>query len=528
LTPVQRPIWRQMARVPVPTASTRVPVLIVGAGPVGLTLAVELGRRGHRVIVLNRLDYIPGGSRAICFSRRTLEIWDRLGAAAPMVARGVTWSVGKVFWGDRPAPVYEFDLRRESDRKMPAFINLQQFHVEEALVCAVAEMPNVELRWGHELVELSHNSSGALATIETESGRYQIAADWLIACDGSRSRVRACLGLEMEGARFDDNFLIADIRMAVDRPAERWFWFDPPFNPGQSALLHQQPDGVWRLDFQLGANIDREAAVRPENVEPLVRGLVGAGTPFEPEWYSLYQFQCRRLQRFVHGRVVFAGDSAHIVSPFGARGCNGGILDADNLAWKLDRVLTGAASERLIESYNSEATAAAEENIRYSTASTEFISPKGPVLRQLRDSVLELAGAHAWARPFVNSGRLSTAPTYADSPLNTCDTDGWEGGPPPGGPPVDGRIPEGWLLERLGGDFALLLAEGGPALNAGIPTVNVADDVSPALWRDYDLSPGAAYLFRPDQNVAARWRAPSVQAITAAIATAKGGANERG
>lgn len=524
---MQRPVWRQMAKAPAPMASTRVPVLVVGAGPVGLTLALELGRCGHRVIVLNRLDYIPGGSRAICFSRRTLEIWDRLGVAAPMIARGVTWSVGKVFWGDRPVPIYEFDLQRDNDRKMPAFINLQQFHVEETLVCALAEMPNVELRWGHELVELNHDPSGALAAIETESARYQIATEWLIACDGSRSRVRTCLDLEMEGARFDDNFLIADIRMAVDRPAERWFWFDPPFNPGQSALLHQQPDGVWRLDFQLGPHIDREAAVRPENVEPLVRGLIGRETPFEPEWYSLYQFQCRRLQRFVHGRVVFAGDSAHIVSPFGARGCNGGILDADNLAWKLDRVLTATAPERLIESYNNEATAAAEENIRHSTASTEFISPKGPVLRQLRDSVLELAGAHAWARPFVNSGRLSTPPTYADSPLNTHDTDAWEDGPPPGGPPVDARIPEGWLLERIGGEFVLLLAEGGPPLRAEIRTLRVAAEVSPALWRDYDLSPGAAYLFRPDQNVAARWRAPSVEGITAAIATAKGGPNER-
>ena len=506
------PVWRAMGPTPAPTTSREMlPVLIVGAGPVGLTVALDLAQRGHAVTIVTRLDFISGGSKAICFAKRTLDIWDRLGVGAPILAKGVVWETGKVFWDNRAEPIYQFDLLPLKNQKMPAFVNIQQYHVESMLIDALADYANVEIRWGHSVLGVDAKASGAAVRIKTMDGEYTIEADWLVACDGARSTVRSAMGLDFEGRIFEDNFLIADIKMKDDRPSERWFWFDPPFNPGQSALLHKQPDDVWRLDFQLGWGIDREAAVRPENVEPYVRAMLGDDVVFEREWYSIYTFQCRRMSRFVHGRVIFAGDAAHLVSPFGARGCNGGIADADNLCWKLDLVLADKAPSALLESYNIEAIVTADENIRHSSRSTDFMSPKTPAATALRDAVLQLASRYPFARPMVNSGRLSTAVSYTASPLSTLDDDDDWLGVPPGAPALDGPHAEGWLLDQLGAEFVLLTNGLG---FSGLRNLDLS--ASPLLCERFDLSPGAAYLVRPDQVIAARWRRPEQFKIEAA------------
>ena len=518
------PVWRRIGTSSVEGQSGGDAVVIVGGGPVGLTVALDLGRRGHHVIVVNRLDYIPAGSRAICFSKRSIEIFDRLGIGEALVSKGVAWNVGKVFWGDEPEPIYQFDLLPLKDQHRPAFINIQQYHVEELLVQAVSSLKNVELRWGHRAVGVKTNSSGVTLDVLAQETSYSLTADYLIACDGSRSSVREFLGLDFQGRVFEENFLIADIRMRGERPAERWFWFDPPFNRGQSALMHKQPDDVWRLDFQLGWDIDRAAAVQPQNVEKYVRAMLGPDVQFEREWYSVYIFQCCRMSRFVHDRVIFAGDSAHLVSPFGARGCNGGIADADNLCWKLHAVRTGQAGPHLLESYNSEAVVTADENILQSSRSTDFMTPKSPTSRAFRDAVLELAAEFSFARPFVNSGRLSTAVAYPDSPLNTADVDAWSGGISPGSPAVDAPWEDGWLLDRLGERFVLLTSDwhGTPPPNVDILDVaGVATDPT-ALQERYELTAGAGYLFRPDQYVAARWKRVSAARVAAACQRALG------
>ncbi len=518
-------VWRKFDPTPTSRSDEHAPIVIVGAGPVGLALALDLGRRGHPVIVLNQLDFIAAASRAICFSKRSLDIFDRLGVGQRLVNRGVTWDVGKVFWRARREPIFQFDLLPLKDQKRPAFINIQQYYLEEELIDALGVLPNVALRWGHKLIGVEPRANGARVQVESKDGAYAIDADWLIACDGYHSTVRTRLGLDFNGRLFEDNFLIADIRMKSGRPAERWFWFDPPFNPGQSALLHKQPDDVWRLDFQLGWDIDRAACVKPENVEPLIRGLLGEGVEFEREWYSVYTFQCRRMERFVHGRVVFAGDSAHLVSPFGARGCNGGLADIDNLSWKLDLILRGRAAETLLESYNDEAVTTADENIRHSTRSTDFLTPKSAVSREFRDAVLELAATQAFARPFVNSGRLSTAVSYPTSALNTPDEDPWPAlAPAPGSPALDAPMGRAWLLEQLGQRFVLLTNGWRGDTPTDVDVIDVADsshDLALLLTR-FDLTPGAAYLIRPDQYVAARWRAPQPKQAKAALARAQG------
>jgi 3-(3-hydroxy-phenyl)propionate hydroxylase len=373
-------------------------------------------------------------------------------------------------------------------------------------------------------------------------GEYTVHADWLIAADGARSPIRNMLGLECEGQVFHDRFLIADIAMRSGFPAERRFWFDPPFHRNQSALLHRQADDVWRVDFQLGWDADPEAEKQPERIVPRIRAMLGADAQFEIEWASVYTFQCRRMRSFRHGRVLFAGDAAHLLSPFGARGANSGIQDADNLAWKLDLVLAVLAPERLLDSYDAERAYAADENIRHSTRSTDFITPKSDVSRMFRDAVLGLAKRYPFARALVNSGRLSLPATLSGSSLNTPDTGAFGGGPVPGAVAIDAPVAGprgGWLLGYLDAGFALLcfgsavpadavrsLAQDSIActvVQVGGAPVNGAcliEDSQTLAARRYDARPGTCYLLRPDQHVCARWRAFELGAVRAAIARA--------
>ncbi|KAB2868040.1 MAG: NAD(P)-binding protein, partial [Burkholderiaceae bacterium] len=362
----------QDARAPV-----RHPVVVVGAGPVGLVLAIDLARQQVPVVLLDNDDRLSTGSRAICFAKRTLEIFDRLGVGNGLVDKGVSWHTGRVFL--REQPIYAFDLQPETTHERPAFINIQQYYVEGHLAERALALPLVDLRWKNEVSAVQSRADGVTLRLRTPEGDYAIEADHVVACDGARSAVRALIGQEAHGRTFRDRFLIADVRFgdAVDFPAERWFWFDPPFHPGQSVLLHKQPDGVWRIDFQLGWDADPEVEKRPENILPRVRALLAhtamKDAPFELEWASVYTFSCERMAHFRHGRVLFAGDAAHRVSPFGARGANSGIQDAENLAWKLAAVVQGRAGDALLDSYGAEREAAADENIGHSTRATDFI-----------------------------------------------------------------------------------------------------------------------------------------------------------
>lgn len=509
-------------------------VVVVGAGPVGLSLAIDLAQRGQRVLLLDNDQRLSTGSRAICFAKRTLEIWDRLGVGDALCAKGVEWKVGKVFFGSEL--LYRFDLLPESGHERPAFINLQQYYAEAYLAVRAAQLPNLEIRWQNTVVALEPGADSVVLGIDTPEGRYTLHAAHVAACDGSRSPLRALLGLEASGRVFHDRFLIADVRMAADFPAERWFWFDPPFHPNQSVLLHRQPDGVWRIDFQLGWDADPEEEKKPERIRPrvdaMMRQALGHAVPFELEWASVYTFACRRMAHFRHGRVHFAGDAAHGVSPFGARGANSGVQDAENLAWKLDLVLRGLAPDALLDSYASEREHAADENILNSTRATDFITPKSEVSRLFRDATLDLARHHGFARRLVNSGRLSVPATLRDSPLNTPDRDTFAGAMVPGAPAADAPLPDGapsrWLLRALGGEgFTALVFDGpgsaalcreieaGAAGRVPVRTLRLAADGLAA--ERYDARPGTVYLLRPDQHVCARWRAPVAADVAAAL-----------
>ncbi|WP_431265642.1 FAD-dependent oxidoreductase [Roseateles chitinivorans] len=533
----------------------RHPVVVVGAGPVGLTAAIDLALQGVPVVLLNNDGRLSVGSRALCFAKRTLEILDRLGCGQRLVDKGVSWNVGRVFF--RSEQVYQFNLLAEAGHQRPAFVNLQQYYVEGFLVERALELPLIDLRWHHGVTGLTPHDDHVALAIETPDGPYTLLADHVVACDGSRSTMRQLIGEESHGRTFKDRFLIADVRMNAPFPAERWFWFDPPFHPGQSVLLHRQPDGVWRIDFQLGWDADPELEKQPERILPRVRTLMreasiaaggdGAVPEIELVWASVYTFACMRMDRFRHGRIVFAGDAAHGVSPFGARGANSGIQDADNLAWKLAAVVQGRAPDALLDTYAREREIAADENILNSTRSTDFITPKSAISRLFRDATLTLAKDFDFARRLVNSGRLSV-PTVqygmpaADAPITIDGLDDWllrQMRPGHFTLMIFDEADEGNRRQRtpVGPEWGLGVQEGSP-MPRGEPALGNAacgleavlqlhiDDALDArglVRKRYDATPGAVVLLRPDQHVCARWRTmPTGDAIQAAMRHALG------
>ncbi|HLP70857.1 MAG TPA: FAD-dependent oxidoreductase [Rhizobium sp.] len=503
-------------------------VIVVGAGPVGLATALDLGRRGIPVLLLDDHEGPGLGSRAICFAKRTLEICDRLGAGEAMLAKGVQWNIGKVFHDDRL--LYEFNLLPEDGHAFPAFINLQQPWFEKFLhdgvVKAQEEGALIEIRGRNRIDSVTRHDDHVSLDIMTPDGAYQVEADWLVACDGARSPIRNMLGLGFEGRVFEDNFLIADVKMKADFPTERWFWFEPHFRSGDSALLHKQPDDIWRIDFQLGWNIDRAKELEPKNIKARVSAMLGPDVEYELDWCSIYRFQCRRMERFRHGPILFAGDSAHQVSPFGARGANSGVQDADNLGWKLAVVVNGLAPDTLLDTYDEERIFGADENIANSTRSTDFITPKSAISKLFRNAVLDLAETLPFARTVVNSGRLSIPCIYDGSRLNGPDLPGLPARTRPGSPCPDAPVGADWLLRLIGGDFTLL------AIDADIPknfaahgivlkTLAVSAKENRALEERYlGGAKSAVCLIRPDQHVAARWDRFDAVAVSAALARA--------
>ncbi|WP_244618271.1 FAD-dependent oxidoreductase [Rhodoferax sediminis] len=528
----------------------KVPVVIAGGGPVGLSLAALLARHGVACLVLEADASYCEGSRAICISRRSQEILGWVGADRPLVDKGLSWVGGRSYF--QGTEVLHFKMPSEPTERFAPMVNIQQYYIEQYAHAAAARIGGVDVRWSARVTQVRPQAAGVDVDFETADGAtHSVHTDWLVACDGGRSTVREQLGLQLEGMQYEGRYVIVDIEQDTQRAVERLAWFDPPSNPGSTILMHRQPDNVWRIDYQVADHEDPVEAVKPENVLPRVQAhldMIGETAPWKPLWISIYNAKCLTLPNYRHGRVLFAGDTAHLVPIFGVRGLNSGLDDAGNLAWKLALVQQGHASQALLDSYSVERVLATRENIAYGAKSTEFMAPPHHGFALMREAALRLATVAPSVRPLINP-RQSAPIEYAGSPLNQPERAGAFAGSAHAGLPAPEASLQtlqgpGHLTTLFGTCFVALyfssepdvpatlqqFAGTGRAGAAALRLVRVAargaanaDTVVDALgqaWQRYDAAEGTLYLIRPDGYVMGRWRdaAASPAPITAALA----------
>lgn len=491
------------------------PVAIVGAGPVGMVTALTLARYGQRCVLLDDKATVNDGSRAICIARTSYQVLEMLGGVEPFLDKALPYLSGRTFF--RGKQILEFKNPDSAQERYRPMYNLQQQYIELFLHDAVARNPLIDMRWRSECVGVRDVADGVVLDVEDPFGQYELHALWLIAADGSRSPLRAMRGKRLRGDNHEGRYVIADIQIRREENAERRALFDPDRRPGSTVLVHQQPDDIWRVDYQLRDDEDEAEALKEANIRIAIQQVLdecGFQEPWTLEWWSIYSANTLALDDYRDGRVFFVGDAAHIVPIFGVRGFNNGVLDGHNLGWKLAYVLSGRAQPALLNSYTPERRGATLDVFEKSSRSAQFMTPRSRGHQVLRDAALSLALDHPFAGQFANP-RNMTPYAYAESPLTRPDEAAWDAGPRPGDSVPDAKLDDGFLLDRLGPHFTVLSFGEGPA-SSDLVTVLEQPTDGPAAAR-YGASPGAAYLIRPDRFVAARWRDVDATKVQAEI-----------
>ncbi len=394
-------------------------IVIVGGGITGLTLACALANLGIKAVLLdedNTVGVKGASSRGICYTQKSLEIFQKLGIFDRIANKGIQWSVGRTFAGNDE--VYNFDLKQQSNfnlSEQPAFINIQQFYIEGYLVERIQELGYIDLRWQSRVTSFKQNKEFATLRVETPEGSYDIQADHVIDASGSHTPFHAWTGVTMESKKGDDRWCIADVRFDTRPPTERHTWIEAPFNENRAVWQHLMADDVWRIDYQMEPNADAAYISREDVVRERLERQFGKHVKVDIVWVGPYAYKSQCLNTLRMGRVFFIGDTAKIVNPFGARGGNTGVADADNLAWKLAAVLRGHADAALLESYNDERHEAAQENVKVTRRTARFLRPADGIEQKFRKAAISLAKQYPFARALINTGRMAVANTYRGS-----------------------------------------------------------------------------------------------------------------
>jgi len=520
-------------------------VAVLGNGPVGQTTALLLARWGLRVVLLDaREERDRTGSKSICQQRDVLDVWECVGAGRRIADEGVTWTTARTFHRDRE--LFAYTLPQHPGSCFPPFVNISQARTEEILDETIAAQPLIDVRWGHRVVDVRQDGDGVTVRAETANGPVDIEAAYAVACAGARAdELRERLGVAFEGQSYDDRFLICDIRASrPDWAHERRFYFDPVWNPGRQVLIHPCPGSTFRIDWQVPAGYDLEGEEASGALDARIRAIVGEA-PYEIVWRSVYRFHSRLVDRMCVGRVLLAGDCAHLMAPFGARGLNSGVADAENAAWKIAYVWRGWAPERLLETYHHERHAAARENLEVTGATMRFLVPHGEQERSRRAETLARAAADPAARLAVDSGRLSEPFWYVDSPLTTPSaTRPFVGRPPrgtlaPAGPgvvvceaPISVAGASGRLRAIARDGFLLLVGaavdparvRAAAAEARGPVRILALDEIDGggAVREGLAARPDEVWVIRPDAYVAAVLAAPGVADVAAALRRGRG------
>ncbi len=395
------------------------PVVIVGGGITGLTLACSMAQLGVAALLLdedNTVGVKGASSRGICYTQKSLEIFHKLGIYQKIAAKGIQWSVGRTFAGNDE--VYSFDLREQSNFNLstqPPFINLQQFYIEGYLVERIHELGHVDIRWSSRVTGFEQSAEGALLTITTPAGDYQISADHVIDATGAHSPFHDWLGTTRQIKKGDDRWCIADVRFSTRPPVERHTWIEAPFNENRAVWQHLMADDVWRIDYQMAPNADPEYVSRDDVVRERLMRQFGPDVQVDIVWVGPYAYRSQCVDKLRIGRVFLLGDAVKTVSPFGARGGNTGIADADNLACKLAAVLKGYARPALLNSYHEERLEAAVENVRVTNRTARFLRAGDGPERLFRNAAISLAKQYPFARALINTGRMAVANSYTHS-----------------------------------------------------------------------------------------------------------------
>ncbi|MFI6904666.1 FAD-dependent monooxygenase [Nonomuraea sp. NPDC050394] len=520
--------------------------LVVGAGPVGLTMAAELRRHGAACRIIDSLPKPTGWAKAVGVQPRTLEVWEQMGVVREAIAAGV-WLRGQVQFTDGVAGD-PYELRVPDGTY--GFLALPQYEVERILTEHLARL-GTEVERGVELRSFTQDTDGVSATLALSDGSERtVRADYLVGCDGAHSVVRHGLGLGFEGDRFPEEYMLGDVEVDWSMPAGYALRFLAEAPDGGRDLLVCVPlpgDNRYRLSMLAPEHLRRDA--RPDHgivtdrpgpglaqiqevVDRLVPGKPAVGNL---RWSSLFGISHRLVDRYGAGRAFVCGDAAHIHPPTGAQGANTGMQDAYNLAWKLALALRGAAAPGLLATYDAERRPVGEEVV-------------GRTVRHARTQSLGDPGESGPTR-LAREGQLLVA--YPGSPLSGEAPD--PPGAPAGGPRPGERAPDarGLTQEGLGfplrlfdllkgpGHTLILYADAASGLDdaetlatrlAGLvrvhvvlapgapppaPGAQVLRDATGAFRDRYATGPSAAYLIRPDGYVGFRARPMDLAAVTA-------------